>query len=100
MKNIFTIGLFLLFSLSAFAQHSINGVVQNQNGEPLAGVNIQEKGTYNGTSTGPDGRFSLQASSEQATLIFSYIGYGSVEMRLEGQNDLTITLQEGVVNVG
>lgn len=53
---------------------SVTGTVVDQNGEPLMGVNVIEKGTTNGTMTDMDGRFTLSVPGN-ATLQISYIGY-------------------------
>ena len=91
--------LMMLFSV-AYAQQVVKGKVTNLDGEPLAGVNIQEKGTFNGTSTGPNGEFALRVSSLNSTLVFSYIGYATKEVSLNGQTNLTVKMEEGVVNLG
>lgn len=54
-----------------YAAINIEGVVTDADGEPLVGVNIQVKGTDQGTSTDFDGRFSLDDISEDAVLILS-----------------------------
>src|SRR5690625_4087365 len=70
--------LFLKFP-SVFAQDPLmNGVVKDENGEPLIGVNIVEKGTTNGTVTDLDGQFEIKVDSG-TTVLFSYIGYRSEE---------------------
>ena len=51
MKNITSIVLVLFVSFSAFAQLSVHGVVKDDNGEPLPGATILEKGAPNGTTT-------------------------------------------------
>lgn len=68
--------LFLLCAFSAIAQEkkTVSGSVQDEKGNPLVGVSVQEKGTNNGVSTGDGGKFSLKVAPG-ATLIFSYIGY-------------------------
>lgn len=72
----------------------ISGVVTDQNGEPLIGANVQEKGTTNGTITDLDGRFSLSVPSG-AILEISYIGYLSQETKVsEGTTDLRIMMHE------
>ncbi len=72
--------------------HSIEGVVTDQNSEPLIGVNIQVKGTDKGTSTDLEGRFSLEDIDENAILVVSYIGYQTQEVSVEGRTSLLITL--------
>jgi iron complex outermembrane receptor protein len=100
MKNVIRIALCLLFSTVVMAQHTVSGTVKNESGDPLIGVNIQEKGTYNGTSSGPGGRYSLTVGSDAATLVFSYIGYATQEVGIDGEPELNVTLQEGVVHLG
>src|SRR5699024_7129784 len=54
---------------------SVEGEVVDEGGDPLIGVNIQVKGTNQGTATDFDGRFSLEDIDEDAILVISYIGY-------------------------
>ncbi|KAF2517718.1 TonB-dependent receptor [Flavobacterium foetidum] len=74
------IALFLLFLNSAFlfAQKEITGVVTDKSGAPLPGVNILEKGTNNGVSTSFEGSYSIKVK-EGAILVFSYVGFGTLE---------------------
>lgn len=53
---------------------SINGIVTDEQGEPIIGANILERGTTNGTITDLDGAFNLNVS-ESSSLVISYIGY-------------------------
>ncbi|MBS2099785.1 SusC/RagA family TonB-linked outer membrane protein [Carboxylicivirga linearis] len=66
---------------------TVMGKIVDENGEPLIGATIQEKGTTNGIITDIDGNFSLNVSSD-ATLILSFIGYNSVEINVEGKTAL------------
>lgn len=70
---------------AAFQQNSftVKGVVLDENGETLIGVNILEKGTTNGTITDFDGNFTLNVSSKGAVLVASYIGYNDKEVKVE-----------------
>lgn len=88
------IALFLLLLNSAFlfAQKEITGVVTDKSGAPLPGVNILEKGTGNGVSTGFEGSYSIKVK-EGATLIFSYVGFGTVEKSTSGSK-IDVTLDE------
>jgi len=63
----------------------ITGVVSDHNGEPVAGANILEKGSANGTVTNADGGFSLTVS-DNALLQVSYIGYITREITISAQN--------------
>ena len=73
---------------------TITGKVLDSNGEALIGVNVLEKGTTNGTITDFNGNFTLNLSSSNSTLVFSYIGYVSQEISAKGKKDFTITLKE------
>src|SRR5690606_10422660 len=63
--------------------------------QPLAGVTVVIKGTQRGVITGIDGRFSLEASPAD-TLVFSYVGYETLEVAIAGQTALSIELTEGI----
>ncbi|TRZ43513.1 SusC/RagA family TonB-linked outer membrane protein [Robertkochia solimangrovi] len=85
----------MLLSLYTFAQQTVKGVVKDQNGIPIAGATIIEKGTTaNGISTGFDGDFEITTSSETAILIVSYIGFTTQEVLVNGQTFLEITMAE------
>ena len=64
-----------LFVTQSFAQNvTITGVVKDQSGEPLIGVNVMEKGTTNGSITDVDGKYSVSVKGGKTILVFSYIG--------------------------
>ena len=88
--------LMSLCCLMAFAQgKSVTGQVTDPNGEPLIGVSVQVKGTKTGAITDFDGNFRLANVSEGSTLVFSYIGYLTEEIRVGGGSEpLKITLRE------
>ena len=71
----------------------ITGKIVDQNGEPIIGANVVEKGTTNGTITNMDGRYSLNVFSN-STLIVSYIGYKSQEIQVGGRNKFDLVLAE------
>jgi TonB-linked SusC/RagA family outer membrane protein len=97
MKRIFTIsGLVLLcsfFFTFAYAQNAtLKGKVTDATtGEALIGVSISVKGTENGTQTDVNGAFSLAAPSN-GTLVFSYLGYATQEVAVNGQNTINVKL--------
>ncbi|MBC9797001.1 TonB-dependent receptor [Sinomicrobium weinanense] len=93
--------LYLLFSLIAglhiaHSQKTVSGTVTNEGGTPLAGVNVVEKGTTNGTTTDFDGKYEITVP-EEAILIFSYIGFSTAEISVTGQNNIDVSLSEGVM---
>ena len=78
--------LFLLFlSLGAFAQQSVSGLITDSSGTPLPGVNVIIQGTNIGVSSDFDGNYQINVDNGQI-LVFSYIGYDSVELTVNGTN--------------
>lgn len=71
----------------------ITGIITDENGEPVIGANVVEKGTTNGTVTDLDGKYSLEIN-ENAILQFSYIGYNPKEQSVGKEGILNIRLQE------
>ncbi|MGC1240687.1 MAG: TonB-dependent receptor [Chryseosolibacter sp.] len=78
----------------------ITGKVTSDTGDPLPGVSVLEKGTTNGTVTDTEGAYSLTVSNEDATLVFSFIGYTSQEMAVNGRSIVNISMVEDVVSLG
>lgn len=92
-----TLLLFLLNSIILFAQKEISGVVKDKAGAPLPGVNIVEKGTTNGVSTDFEGGYIIKVK-EGATLVFSYVGYSTVEKQaVSNKLDLILDENDGQV---
>lgn len=85
-------------NLAAFAQSAISGVVNDEEGLPVPGVSVVEKGTTNGTITDIDGKFTLSAD-EDGVLIFSFIGFKTVEVPVQNQNFINLTLEEEVIGL-
>lgn len=75
-------------------QKTVFGKITDQDGMPLAGANVIEKGTVNGTTTDFDGNYTITIS-DNATLVYSYIGYTSIEENVNGRSQINITLNEG-----
>ena len=83
----------VLLVAAGVAQHTVSGVITDAaDGAPLIGATIAEMGTTTGTVTDFDGGYSLDVSSAQATLSISYIGYTTVEIPLDGRNELSVAL--------
>lgn len=84
----------LLMSVVAFAQNQIKGHVADATGEPIIGANVTVKGTTTGTITDIDGNFTLEVESTDGTLVVSFIGYKSVEAKMNGTALINVVLQE------
>ena len=85
MKKILFLLAALLLATAGFAQNKVEGVVMNENSEPLAGVAVIVKGTQKGVSTDAKGYFSIDAKKGQ-TLTFSYIGMINQSVPVGGGN--------------
>ncbi len=77
----------------------VKGKVTDENGSPLAGVSVIEKGKKNGTATDATGAFSISVSGSKATLVFSNVGYELKQIKLNGQTSLTVKLKAGEKNL-
>ena len=96
MKSLWILIALCLFPVVAYAQSiSVSGTVVDELGEPILGANIIQKGTTNGVLTDIDGNFSLKAPNG-ATLVVSYIGYETVEVKVSGTKPMKIVLAEDV----
>lgn len=89
-----TLVLCLTFPVQAWAQkQTVTGTVIEQNGEPVIGATIMEKGTSNGTTTDIDGNFTINVEPK-ATIVISYVGYQTQEIKVDGKTHLDITIKE------
>ncbi|MTK52274.1 MAG: TonB-dependent receptor [Paludibacter sp.] len=99
-KLMLTMFLLLLFGINAIAQTKtiLQGMVVDQNNQPVIGASIREKGSTNGTITDVDGRFTLQTSTSKPVVKISYIGYDNIEITVTNASQLKrIVLQESSV---
>ena len=71
----------------------ISGTVNDESG-PLPGVNVMIKGTTQGTATDMAGRYTINVPDRNAVLVFSYVGYVSLEMPVGSQTTINVQLVE------
>ena len=83
----------LIMGSTAFAQMTVSGTVSDANG-PVPGVNVVVQGTSSGAQTDFDGNYSISDVASDATLVFSYIGYATQEVAVNGQSTVDVTLAE------
>lgn len=88
-----------IFASFASAQDITSGILTDEQNMPIPGVNILVKGTTNGTLTDFDGKYTISASDGDV-LIFSYIGYTTVEVKFTGQSLLDVQLTEDTAKLG
>ena len=78
---------------AAVAAQTVSGTVVGD-GEPLPGASVLVKGTSSGTVTDFDGKFVLSNVPTDATLIFSFLGFGTQEVPLNGQSVIDVVMSE------
>ena len=85
----------ILFSVSfVLAQVLVKGTVKDNLGEGVPGASVQVKGTSQGTITDLDGKFAFSVPNKNATIVISFIGYVTVEQKVDTQKPMVITLRE------
>ncbi|HEY9486869.1 MAG TPA: carboxypeptidase-like regulatory domain-containing protein, partial [Chryseosolibacter sp.] len=85
--------LLMLVTTTAWSQsRTVTGkVTSEEDGLGLPGVNIIEKGTLNGTVTDVDGVYTINVS-ENATLVFTFVGFSNQEIAVGSQGVVNATL--------
>ncbi len=71
---------------------TVSGKVVNENGAPVAGVSVNEKGTTNTVATHSDGVYSINVASQKSVLVITYVGYTQQEIPVKGNGSSLITL--------
>jgi TonB-linked SusC/RagA family outer membrane protein len=86
--------LLLIFPCFLFAQTTLTGKISDPNGTTVPFANVIEKGTTNGSTSDIDGNFSISVANLPATLVFSSLGYETVEQVVNSAAAMSITLSE------
>lgn len=79
--------------------HTVSGRVTDSKRNALQGVSVMLKGTSRGVATDADGRYSLNDVPDNGVLVFSYAGYTSAEIKVNGRSDISLSLTESVSNL-
>jgi len=77
----------------------VSGTVLDIDGKPLQGATVSEKGTKNSTFTNQDGVFHLNVASAKAKLVISFVGYEELEIPVNNQTQLSVTLKSAITNL-
>lgn len=80
-------------------KREVKGVISDENGEGLPGVNILIKGTTKGTTSDMNGNYSLNVSDGDV-LVVSFIGYKSVEIAVGEESTINIKMEQDVSEIG
>lgn len=93
------VGFFFIWQLGFAQKVNITGTVTSkEDGLPIIGASIVEKGTTNGTVTNFDGVYTLSVSSG-ATLVFSYVGMEKTEKKVTGTTMLNVVLKSSAIAI-
>ncbi len=99
-KRFIVLLLFIAGTLQIFAQkHIITGKVTAENGDPLPGATVLLKGTTIGTVTDVDGNYTLELEQSEGVIVFSFVGYETKEVEIEGQNTINMVLAPEVLGL-
>ncbi len=86
--------------LQVFAQTTVTGVVTDEGGEAIPGVNVMVKGVSGaGTITDIDGKYTLKVPADATTLIFSFVGLEKKEEAIGGRTSINVTLKASSENL-
>ena len=93
LMRLFLLPMFALLGGTVYAQISVSGTVSDATG-PLPGVNVLVQGTSNGAQTDFDGNYTLNDVDPNGTLVFSYVGFVTAEVPVNGQTTINQMMQE------
>ncbi|MFT5385046.1 MAG: iron complex outermembrane receptor protein, partial [Saprospiraceae bacterium] len=96
MKN-FLLITFLFFSHFLMGQTTVSGVVIDEDQEPLIGATVSVKDQPGGAITDISGRYTLDVNDSNATVVFSYIGFTSQEVALDGRSTVDVIMSAGLI---
>ena len=100
MKTVIVI-LFSILLTGTYAQTKITGTVKDEKAEPIPGANIMIEGSYDGTSSHVDGKFSFVSDEAgQQTLLISFIGYKVFRQEIQCDGSaiqLDVILKEEII---
>lgn len=94
MKNTLLIIFLSLLTLGASGQIKIQGIVTDNQNEPLIGVSVQEKGTPNSVITDINGQYIIDVAGENSELVFSYISYQTAFEKVLDKRTINVQLKE------
>lgn len=80
-------------SLIAEAEVIVHGKVTDDKGTPLVGVTVQVKNTNIGTVTNSEGEYTIYPMTGNDTLVFSYIGYNTIAVPINGRSDMSVKME-------
>jgi TonB-dependent starch-binding outer membrane protein SusC len=94
MRKLFFSFVLLFTVYTALSQsRTITGKVSDENGNPVVNATVQLKGMNQGTTTGPDGNFSLSVSGNARTIVVTSMGFAVQEINIGGNSNFLVTMR-------
>ena len=92
--------LVLILSIPSSAQTKVSGTVYDQDKQPVAFANVLFKGSSEGVISDIDGRFTLQSENNHSSIVVSFVGFETTELKLKNQNELiNVNTPEDLIKV-
>ncbi|WP_431167119.1 TonB-dependent receptor [Tenacibaculum halocynthiae] len=88
------ITVFTLLCFSSMIAQTVKGKVTDESGQGIPFIDVIEKGTTNGVSTNDNGEFTIQLNKVPSVLVFSSLGYATIEKSVNGSANLSIVMKE------
>nr|WP_319401000.1 TonB-dependent receptor [uncultured Carboxylicivirga sp.] len=98
-KRVLFLIIGLCMGIATYAQVSVSGKITDTQGAPIPGATVAEKGTTNGIITDFDGNYSLNVTSKESVLSFSFIGMKTQEVIVGDQTTINLVLQEELTDL-
>ena len=93
MRKVLLLGLLMFSTLVMSAQVVVKGVVTaGDDGLPMVGASVFEKGTLNGVTTDVEGNYTIKVQNEKSVLVFSSVGFKTTEALVGAKTVINITL--------
>ncbi len=86
----------LIGSQSALLGQTVSGQIKDTDGNPLPGTSVILKGTQTGTISDIDGKYTLEVSGTNDTLVFSYVGFTTKEVAVKGRQKINVKLRSSL----
>ena len=77
-------------------QFIVTGTITDENGFPIAGVNVVEKGTSNGVVSDFDGNYSINVNSSNSELVFSILGFKTISLSVNDKSIMNLQMVEDI----
>jgi iron complex outermembrane recepter protein len=98
-RILLSVAFFLIATASALAQTITGKVTSAVDNLPLPGVSVLVKGTTTGTTTNADGVYNLDVNASDPVVVFSFIGFKTVEVAVGGRTTIDVALDEDITSL-